>query len=294
MRATRCRVGAALAGLAVVTAGATARQQQSVFRSGVDVVFVDVSVTDHHVPVRDLSSADFTLTDNGVTQDIDAVSMESMPIDVTLLLDVSGSVGAGVLQGLTRSIDDTSRALGERDRVRLLTFSHAVRQGFPYRPGGAPPNLDHLRAGGSTSIYDALAAAMMQPRAIGRRQMILVFTDGADSRSFMRPDSVQRLAGASDAVVHFAIGLRRGAVDVPRKWQLAEIAAATGGDITVFRADSALPTAFNNILDRFRTSYVLRYTPQGVAPDGWHAITVRVSSPAYDVRSKKGWLGQSR
>ena len=277
----------------VVAASMTgvAAQQQSVFKTGVDLVFVDVAVTNHRVPVRDLLSKDFVLTDNSVKQDIEAVSIETMPIDVTLLLDVSGSVEAGVLQGLKRAVDDTARALSARDRVRLLTFSHEVRQLFPYRAGGTSASLETLSAGGATSIYDALAAAMIQTRPSGTRQMILVFTDGADSRSFMDASALQQLAGASDAVVHFALGLRRGTPDVPHKAQLSDIAAASGGDVTMFRVDNAIPSTFRDILDRFRTSYVLRYSPQGVPREGWHTLTVRVGKGNYEIRAKKGWQG---
>lgn len=271
--------------------GAAAKQQQSVFKTGVDVVFVDVAVTNHRVPVRDLQSKDFVLTDNGVKQDLEAVSIESMPVDVTLLVDVSGSVESGVLQGLKRAVDDTARALGARDRVRLLTFSHEIRQLFPYRAGGAAANLETLSAGGATSIYDALAAAMMQTRPSGTRQMILVFTDGADSRSFMDAPALQQLAGISEAVVHFAVGLRRGMTDPPHKSQLLDIAAASGGDVTTFRVDNSIPSTFRDILDRFRTSYVLRYTPQGVPREGWHAVNVKVGKGNFEIRAKKGWQG---
>ena len=286
--------GAGALAIAIVAAGVistAATQQQSVFKTGVDVVFVDVAVTNRRTPVRGLVSSDFTLTDNGVPQAIDSVSVESMPIDVTLLLDVSGSVEAGVLDGLKRAVDDTSKALSARDRVRLMTFSHEVRQLFPYRPGGAPANLKMLTAGGATSLYDALAAAMIQARPAGTRQMILVFTDGADSRSFMDAPALQQLGGVSDEVVYFAIGIRRGGADVPHKSQLTDIAAATGGDVTTFRVDSAIPTTFRDILDRFRMSYVLRYSPTGVSREGWHALTVDVRKGNYEIRAKKGWQG---
>jgi VWFA-related protein len=286
---TRAPGCAALVCSCVIAVGAA--QQQSVFKSGVDLVFVDVSVTSGRTPVRDLASTDFTLTDNGVKQEIEAVSVESMPIDVTLLLDVSGSVEAGVLGGLKRAVDDTATALTARDRVRLLSFSHEVRQLFPYRAGGAAASLAALSAGGATSLYDALAAAMMQTRPAGSRQMILVFTDGADSRSFMTAASLEQLAGLSEAVVHFAVGTRRGASDISNKSQLEAIAAATGGDVTTFRVENAIPSTFRDILNRFRTSYVLRYTPQGVAREGWHAVTVRVGKGNYEIKSKKGWQG---
>ena len=53
---------------------------------------VSVSVLAAGVPVAGLSSSDFELLDDGVPQKIGAVSVESQPVDVSLLLDLSGSV----------------------------------------------------------------------------------------------------------------------------------------------------------------------------------------------------------
>lgn len=42
-------------------------------------------------------------------------------------------------------------------------------------------------------------------------------------------------------------------------------------------------------IEEFRTRYVLRYTPTGVAHDGWHDLSVRVKGKKYDVRARKGY-----
>jgi hypothetical protein len=54
-----------------------------------------------------------------------------------------------------------------------------------------------------------------------------------------------------------------------------------------------LPRAFLRALDDFRSSYVLRYSPHGVAAGGWHEIAVRVTRPGrgYVVRARKGYVG---
>ena len=44
--------------------------QQAAFRSGVDLVQVDVSVMRGRTPVAGLTIDNFTLTDNGVPQDV--------------------------------------------------------------------------------------------------------------------------------------------------------------------------------------------------------------------------------
>ena len=82
------------------------RAQQPTFRAFADVVSVDVSVKTGRVPVAGLTTADFEVRDNGVAQQLDAVSIEAVPIDVTLAVDLSGSVVAQRegLQGRRREV----------------------------------------------------------------------------------------------------------------------------------------------------------------------------------------------
>src|ERR1051326_5311864 len=57
-----------------------AQQPRASFRTGVDLVQVDVSVLDaNRRPVHGLTAADFTLTEDGVPQTIDVVSEVNVP-----------------------------------------------------------------------------------------------------------------------------------------------------------------------------------------------------------------------
>src|SRR5262245_39983222 len=96
--------------------------QQPRFRSGVSVVSVDVSVRKGSAPVANLSSSDFELADNGVGQTIDAVSIEAVPVDVSLVLDVSLSASGAIGRVRTDSRKIASM-LRPDDRLRLVTFS---------------------------------------------------------------------------------------------------------------------------------------------------------------------------
>jgi hypothetical protein len=52
-----------------------------------------------------------------------------------------------------------------------------------------------------------------------------------------------------------------------------------------------LTGTFRKAFEDFRNSYVLQYTPKGVAAPGWHAIEVRVAGKrAYRVSARKGYL----
>jgi uncharacterized protein (UPF0261 family) len=67
-------------------------QAPPVFRAGVEVVYVDVSVTRKGEAVPSLSADDFALTDNGVRQQVKLVDRELVPTTAVLALDASQSV----------------------------------------------------------------------------------------------------------------------------------------------------------------------------------------------------------
>src|SRR5262249_29858220 len=98
-------------------------QEQPVFRSGVDGVTIQGSVRRGNQPVAGLTAADFLLEDNGVGQNISTLSVEKLPLDLTLLLDLSASVDGQMLQRLTAAVRDTAALLHDDDRIRLVTIS---------------------------------------------------------------------------------------------------------------------------------------------------------------------------
>ena len=107
---------------------------QQLFRSGVDAVVIPASVRNGNKPVTGLTAADFELRDNGVVQELQNVSAEKIPIDVTLLLDLSSSVDGPMLRRLKAAVDDTASLLRSDDRIRLVAVSQVLREVFSLRP----------------------------------------------------------------------------------------------------------------------------------------------------------------
>lgn len=274
----------------------SAQDPRSVFHGGADAVSVPVSVRAVEKAVAGLKASDFELKDNGVVQSIESFSVETLPIDVTLLLDLSRSVEGPRLDRLTHSVGETALLLHADDRLRLIGMQHVLRQVFPFQPGGSKPNVESLKAYGGTSLYDGLAAAMMRAAEPDRRQLIVAYTDGQDTISILPIDTVREVAGFTDAVVQIVVPTMRGPRStgmetVPGAAVLSDLATRTGGQL--FRMDIAAPIteAFKNAIDDFRTSYVLRFTPTGVTHAGWHDLNVRVTSGTYEVRARKGYSG---
>ena len=74
--------------------------------------------------------------------------------------------------------------------------------------------------------------------------------------------------------------------------RLENAAELTGGRVhaPIFGVD--VVGTFTRAFDDFRTSYVLRYTPTGVARGGWHKIDVTVpSSPRATIRARRTYFG---
>lgn len=226
--------------IGVVLGALVAPQQQPVFRARVDDILVPVAVQRDGRPVSGLTGADFELRDNGVVQSIESTALEQVPIDATLVLDLSGSVAGPVLQRLKAAVRDAAGALRNEDHLGLVEASHVLHQVFDLRSrdAGALP-LDGLGAagGGGTSLYDAVAAVLMRPSAPGRRQLVVVFTDGVDSSSIIGEAAVQRLAQLSDVVVDFVVPATGDRTAPP---QSIGLAASPGASLTATAIGSGI------------------------------------------------------
>ena len=114
-----------------------------------------------------------------------AEATETIARDVSLVLDVSGSMAGHKLEQARSALEQVLRGLRQQDRFRLITFSSAVRS---YEPeflsattgniAGAVEYLRRVTADGSTNIDGALHTALQPLVAEGRLSMVLFLTDG--------------------------------------------------------------------------------------------------------------------
>jgi VWFA-related protein len=272
------------------------RAQQPTFHTNTDLVPVYVSVRAGRTAVAGLGPADFTLTDRGVEQTIDAVSSETVPIDVTLVVDTSASVITS-LDRFRADVRAIVAALHPEEQIRLVTFDTDVRQILPMQPPSAKPPVSEMRLGDRTALVDAIALAMSRARRPDRRHLIFVFTDGFDTASVLDYGALPELAGRIDGLLHIVLVKSGDAADdtaAPRFDALAAAARRTGGSLyPPGSTDVDIVSAFDEAIDAFRHSYVVYFTPTGVAREGWHDITVHLKKPgAYLVRAREGYYGQ--
>ena len=295
---------AAIVVAAAVPRGQAAPQQQPVFRTTADVVSVDASVQRDRRPVSGLTAADFELLDNGVPQEISEVAYEKLPIDVTLVLDVSASVTGSVLDELRRALRQVRADLGTADRLRLITFNMRIRKRVDFAQPAADLDaaLNTLRGAGSSAVFDALAVAMTTADVPGRRRLLVLFSDGQDSSSITDPDELLDVARRSTPTIAVILGSPvpdRPASLVRTSSALASatvntlterLTAETGGIVTTVKSGENLTSKFRRMVQDFRSSYVLYFTPRGVERSGAHTLEVKVKRPGAEVRARRGYV----
>ena len=120
------------------------------------------------------------------------------------------------------------------------------------------------------------------------RALLIVFSDGVDTSSWLRADACSTPPNAptsSSTVSSVASRLK------PEF--LREVTSLTGGTAVRDREDRESARTFLGILDEFRHRYLVSYTPKGVAKDGWHKLEVRVKSRRASVKARPGYLAGS-
>ena len=311
---------AAVLAMSVVSAEHSAEPGQdpprTVFRSSASAVSVDVTVRDRsRRSITGLSASDFQVYDNGVLQQVDAVSYGKLPIDVTVALDVSYSVTGTVLDRLRRGVVQLARDLERGDRLKLVLFNMRVNRttDFTNDARSIEHAMRNLEAGGGTALLDAISVTLVSASTSDRRQLVVFFTDGSDSSSITTPEVVTAVAQRTRATLAFVMPANtrtlslfsgssfRNGVPIPSTTitrvdpvvappAFSRLAAETGGSILPVGAGTDLSAAFRSVLSAFRSAYVLYYTPKGVDRDGYHTIEVKTHREGATVQARRGYF----
>ncbi len=271
----------------------TVASQAPIFRASVSVVRFDVLVTDNGRPVPGLGAADFDVRDNGTLQRVDVAPGDRDPVDVLLVFDHSGSTQGPTLQRLRESALAVLDTLGASDRAGLMVFNH--RLGFDV-PFGEHERLRQevrtLEAESSTALLDAVSAAFTVSGGNTRRTVILLFTDGTDTLSWMPEDLVLQQARSADAVL-YVVAMRPRDVsyrEVERSdAQLRALSEGSGGRLLRASGPEQLRARFLEVLEEMRARYVLTYAATDGDRPGWHEVSVRLKRRAGRVTARAGY-----
>jgi VWFA-related protein len=283
------RLAFAIALLALLQpiAGRPARSQ--VFRSGVEVVPLDVSVTRGGATVRGLTARDFIVTDNGVEQAVESVTLDELPLNVQVVLDVSGSVSGERLRHLIAAGNGVLSALRPGDRVGLLTFSHALRVRALMTDDITVVGdlLARITGEGPTALRDAVQLGLTLSANDRARALLLVFTDGVDNASWLSEDAVVDSARRAGIVVHV---VRVRSQEDTRSNFVEQLTEAAGGRVWSASSERDLDQLFTGALDEMRGRYLLTFSPSGPTRPGWHELKVRLRNSRGDVKARPGYF----
>jgi VWFA-related protein len=296
-RAAIASLASAVIGLCLASpegrAGRQDAPRQPTFRAAVSGVAVDAVVRDRtRRPITNLTAADFEVLDNGVPQDVASVSYGKVPIDVTVALDVSFSVTGALLNQLRRGVADLMGDLRSEDRLKLVLFNTRVSRAVDFTRDvpAVERAIQGARAGGGTSLHDAISVALVSASPTDRRQLLVVFTDGRDTSSTTTPDLLLRVASQTRPTLSFVMPV--GPAGSTFSAVFSALTRETGGSIVPMTTGANLSSLFRRTLDEFRSAYVLYYNARGVDRAGYHTIEVRVKRAGAVVQARRGYFAQ--
>lgn len=291
-------------GVAIVSVALA--QAPPVFRAQVEAVYVDVYVAAKGAPVAGLTAADFVLKDNGVVQQFRLLERAETPVTAVLVLDTSGSVAGARLAGLKAATRAFVAGLGASDEAALVSFHHKVelREAATRDRERLLAAIDGLHARGLTCVLDALYLGLRR-RWGGGRPVLVVFTDGEDTSSWLPNEAILQAAREASTLV-YVVATQEGSGrawpggDLPGQlgpasreppetghaYLLRRVAETTGGAYLI-ASSGALESRFRDVLAAVNARYLLAYEPRGVVRGGRHELRVSVKRRGVEVRARR-------
>jgi Ca-activated chloride channel homolog len=297
-------VGAAQAPQTPAPAQPPDRQAPS-FRVGVDLVSLNVTVTDGGRYVTDLTVDDFNVFEDGVKQDVTFFNRTNLPIALALLLDTSASMDTKLPTAQEAAIGFAKR-LRPQDLAEVIDFDSRVvmLQNFTSSAAELEQAIRKTSAGGSTSLFNAVYIALKDLKKVVarntdeiRRQAIVVLSDGEDTSSLLPFEEVLDLAKRSETAI-YSIGLRAGDGTSSgtkgfkeAEFVLKQFSQQTGGRSFFPNQLADLATVYGQISDELSSQYTVGYTSRNPKRDGsWRRLVVRVNRPNLIARAKLGYF----
>lgn len=294
--------GVVAAVLLAVTAGAAAVAAQGPFRAGVELVSLNVTVTDPSARyVADLEIGDFSVFEDGVKQDLTFFTKKIQPVALSLLLDSSASMEEK-MPVLQEAATGFVRRLTPVDLAQVIDFDSRVeiRQGFTADQAQLVAAINQTTSGGSTSLHNAIYIALKELSKIKaqgeedvRRQALVVFSDGEDTSSLVSFEEVLDLAKRSETAI-YTIALRdaQGQTQGFREAEfvMRQLAQETGGRPFFPTRIDDLAGIYAQIAEELASQYTLGYTSRNQRRDGaWRRVVVQVARPSMTARTKRGY-----
>jgi Ca-activated chloride channel homolog len=281
---------------------------QPSFRASIDLVNMGVTVTDRKgTLVTDLTRDDFELFEDGKKQTLTYFAVGEPPsgqpqpeLHLGLLLDVSGSMGEDLSFIKTAAIKFLNRLTDALD-ITVMDFDTEVRAAR-YSQAEFARVIERIRSkkvSGFTAIYDAIGVYLDGADAQDGRKIMLLYTDGGDTRSSLPFSELTDLLKASD-VTMYVVGMLENQPQSTRSAQrmtMVQMAELTGGQAFFPTSAKELDQIYDKVVAQIRAQYTLGYVSANTKTDGrWRKVEVKPRKDARGlrVRSRNGYFAPSR
>jgi Ca-activated chloride channel homolog len=293
--------------------------------SGENLIKLEARLVNLNVKVTDatgktlpsLKKGNFTVVEDGMQQDVTYFEPVTAPLNIVLLLDLSGSI-EHKMKVMKKAAQRFIDSLQPSDRIAVAAFSRrfSVIANFTTDHKLIKDRIDDIKNRHSgTAYYDAMWATLdLLDEANATRKAIVVLTDGVDN-SLSNPDDAEydpkhgfnellARTEEADATIYpiyldteyetIGAGGRRGhEAYVTARKQLQALADQTGA--IMFKAEKAedLDGVYQQVAAELHSLYSMAYTPKNVRKDGkWKKITVSVDLPGAKLRTKRGYFAR--
>lgn len=271
-------------GLAAAAAVSVAAVQQT-FRAEVDLVHFGVVVTDKQgVPIAGLTADDFDIREEGKLQTIKFFAVGSPeaapPLHIGFLLDASGSMGEDIKDVRTAAIKFLN-AMEDAADITLVDFDTEVRMAR-YSASNYARLIERIRgrkADGYTALYDALGVYLSGTADQTGQKILIMYTDGGDTRSALHLTEVIDLLRASDVTVYVVGYLEHQSSSsrTTQRMELTRFATMTGGLALFPSSLKEVDKMYEKIQGEIHARYSVGYTSTDERTNGaWRDVDIRL------------------
>jgi Ca-activated chloride channel family protein len=266
---------------AVVTAAAA----QQTFRTQVDLVHFGVVVTDRQgMPIAGLTAEDFEVKEEGKPQAIKFFAAgnpeTAPPLHIGFLLDSSGSMGEDIKDVRTAAIKFLN-AMEQAVDITLVDFDTEVRMAR-YASSDYARLIERIRGrktDGYTALYDALGVYLSGTVDQTGQKILIMYTDGGDTRSILSMSEVVDLLRASDVTIYVVGYLEHQSSSArnTQRMELTRFATMTGGLALFPSSVKEVDKMYDKIQREITARYSLGYMSTDERMNGaWRDVDIRL------------------
>jgi Ca-activated chloride channel family protein len=307
---------------------ARAQQDGTRFRISVDLVQLNVAVTDNKGNyVTGLKPTDFVIAEDGISEKIATFEEGNGPTrrllnvppeakkagdpsanpsddpnqtladaiagsNVFILFDTSNYMYRGFVFAQD-AISDFIRSLETADKIAFYSYSRDLYRSAPLTADRSEVvrGVRTTVAGDDAALYNSLLLTLKDAATQSGRKVVVVFSNGPDNASMVPPEDVAELAQSAGIPIYM-ISTREARLEPVSTVVFERMTAATGGKAYFANSWRDEKKAFASIRDDLGHLYSFSYYPEPNPNRGWRAINVKLvgeHAKNYHVRTRNGY-----